>query len=172
MIRAFGRIVLAALSAIGLTSGAAEWTSEKAGVSFQLPSDPAWAQINASGHGIKLVLERADKRAAVAFVASEKRAGPRILDEDWVKRLDRGLPYLNRGAEKVSGEFVTFKGKRAYKSSDRDKAGVKATRTYVYWLEDERLFEIAATKDGGDPLQDTVIREFIDSLKFISKSPK
>jgi hypothetical protein len=176
MIRALRQIFLAALAAFSLTSGAAEWTSEEAGVSFQLPSDPAWAQKNNGGAGIRFVLQRADRSAAVAFIASEKKAGPRILKEDFVKSRERGNSLINRGAEKVSSEFFTFKGKRAYKASDRvTKAGVKGvkmTNTYILWVEDDRLFEIAATKEDGDPLQDTVIKEFVDSMKFVSKSPK
>jgi hypothetical protein len=173
MTRAFRRIFLAGLVAFGLTSDAAEWTSEEARVSFRLPSNPDWAQISDPLEG-RLVLQRTDGSAGVAFVASAKKAGPRILDEDFAKRMERSHMLINRDAEKVSGEFFTFKGKRAYKASDRDKAGVKVAkfRTYILWVDDDRLFEISATKDGGDPLQDTVIKEFVDSMKFISKSPK
>jgi hypothetical protein len=176
MIRALRQIFQATLVAFGLTSGAAEWTSEEAGVSFHLPSDPAWAQINDPRTDLRLVLERTDKSAAVAFRASESKAGPRILNEDFVKRWEGSQNRINPGAEKVSSEFFTFKGKLAYKASDRVSKpgvkGVKVTNTYIFWVEDDRLFEIAAFKEDADPLQDTVIKEFVDSMKFRSKSPR
>ena len=50
--------------------------------------------------------------------------------------------------------------------------GVRVTNTYIFWVEDDRLFEIAAFKEGADPLQDPVIKEFVDSIKFLSKSPR
>jgi hypothetical protein len=113
-----------------------------------------------------------DKSAAVVFIAFEKKPGPRILNEDFIKSWERGY-YRKGGAEKVSGEFFTFKGKHAYKAKDRiTKDGVNTLGTVILWLEEDRLFEIAATKEGGDPLDDMVIKEFVDSLKFVSKSPK
>jgi len=175
MTRALGRIFLAGLVAFDLTSDAAEWTSEEARVSFHLPSNPDWAQISDPLEG-RLVLQRTDRSAGVAFVASDKKAGPRILNEDFIERRERANNLINPRAEKVSGGFFTFKGKRAYKASERvakpGVKGVKVTNTYILWVEDERLFEIAATKEDADPLQDTVIKEFIESMKFLLKSPK
>ena len=70
-------------------------------------------------------------------------------------------------------EFFTFKGKHAYKARDRQtKDGATLFGTVILWLEDDRLFEIAATKEGGEPLQDTVIKEFVDSIKFLAKPSK
>ena len=106
----------------------------------------------------------------------ERKAWPRIMNEDFVKRWDRANNRLNPALEKVSGEFFTFTGKRAYKASDRvakpGVKGVKVTNIYIVWVEDDRLFEIAATKEDADPLQDTVIKEFVDSMKFLSKSDR
>ena len=68
-----------------MTSGAAEWTSKEAGVSFHLPSDLAGVQINDPRTDLRLVLQRTDGSAAVAFTASERKARPRILNEDFVK---------------------------------------------------------------------------------------
>jgi len=42
----------------------------------------------------------------------------------------------------------------------------------ILWLENDSLFEIAATKEDGDPLQDTVIKQFVDSMKFLTKPTK
>lgn len=172
MSTSFQYIILAALLVAGFTAHGAEWASEDAGVSFQLPADPAWTQIKGPRTEAKLVLQRRDKTAAVLFVAFEKKPGPRKLDEDFVKRWERG--YYRKGkTEKVSGEFFSFKGKHAYKASDRvTQDGIETLGTVILWLEDDRLFEIVTTKDGGDPLQDPVVKEFVDSLKFLPKSPK
>ena len=97
MIRAFRLILLAAVVAFGLTSSAAEWASEEAGVLFHLPSDPAWAQISDPLSDLRLILERKDKSAAVAFTASRTKEGPRILDEDWVKRREQANKRMFSG---------------------------------------------------------------------------
>jgi hypothetical protein len=163
--------LLAILVVAALTSHGAEWISVDAGVSFQLPTDPAWEQIKGPRIEARLVLQRTDRTASVMFIAFEKKPGPRTLDEEFVKRWEKG--YYRKGGEKVSGEFFTFKGKRAYKANDRVmEDGVQLLGTVILWLEDDRLFEIVAMKEDGDPMQDRVIKEFVDSLKFLPKSTK
>jgi len=111
MARLFKRLLLAALLAASLISYGGEWVSDDAGVSFQLPTGPEWAQIKGPRAEAKFVLQRTDKTAAVVFIAFEKKPGPRIMNEDFVKGWEKGY-YRKGGAEKISGEFFSFKGKR------------------------------------------------------------
>src|SRR6266853_2268595 len=145
----------------------AEWVSEEGGVSFRLPNDPAWVQIKGPRAEAKLVFQRTDASASVAFILFDKRSEDRILNEEFVKEFEEGLyrkRYVTGPRLKVSGEFFTFKGRRAYKeTSKRTNTEGTATETSILWLWDNRLCEVMTTKYEGDPFEDTVIKEFVDS---------
>src|SRR5258707_975408 len=159
-------VFLTALLAICCTSQGVEWVYEDTGVSFQLPEDPAWRQVKPPRAEAKLVLQRNDTNASVVFIAFAKKPGREVLNEEFVHRWENGY-YRKPGNEKLSGEFFTFKGRRAYKAtSEATRDNDKTKRATILWFEDYRLFEIAATKHDAEPLQDKVIKEFIDSIKF------
>src|SRR5690242_17423508 len=137
MARLLSQLLLATLLATSLTSYGAEWVSDDAGVSFQLPTNPEWAQIKGPRAEARLVLQRIDKTAAVVFIAFDKKPGPRIMNEDFIKGWEKGY-YRKGGAEKISGEFISFKGKRAYKAIDLvNRDGVKTMGTVILWLEND-----------------------------------
>jgi hypothetical protein len=164
------RILPILLGAVLLTivwpSSGAEWTSTVAGMSFRLPSDPDWDQIQGSRAEAKLTLARADGRAAVVLITIQRRQGE-VLNEEFVKTWEKSF-YSKGRSVKVSGEFFTFKGQPAYKLIDRQtKDDEVMTRIVILWLRRDRVLEIAATKREANPFEDPVIKEFIDSMKVV-----
>jgi hypothetical protein len=94
------------------------------------------------------------------------------MNEKFVEEWEKAY-YRKAGAKKVSGEFFDFKGKSAYKATDEEIIdGVRSCGVVILWLEDDRLFEILALRDDGDPLKDQGIQAFVESVKFLPKSEK
>jgi hypothetical protein len=164
------RTVFAAVLSSCLTIHAAEWSSSDAGVSFELPRDPAWQEIKAPRHEARLVLQNTNGTATLFFAAFEKKHEEKELNEKLVAGWEKG--YFRKGsATKLSGEFFDFKGKRAYKVTDEEIVnGEKVRGVAILWLNDGRLCDIVASKVDGDPMQDNVIKRFVESITFLEKS--
>jgi len=168
--RRLRQILLLGLLGASCSGYGPEWVSEEAGVSFRLPNDHTWAQIKGPRAEAKLAFQRTDASASIAFIAHEKRPERETLSEEFVRKWENG--YYRKGKTvKVSGEFFTFKGRPAYKviSKTTNTEGI-ATEVIILWLKDNRLYEVLTTKFEGDPLQDSVIKRFVDSTKFLRSS--
>jgi len=163
------RMMGAALLSICFSIHATEWFSTNANVSFELPSDPAWQQVKPARNEAKLVLQNTNGTATMFFAAFEKKHDEKELSEKLAEDWERG--YFRKGnIRKLSGEFFNFKGKRAYKVTDEEIInGGKQLGVAIIWLNDGRYREIVAWKVDGDPLQDNVIKAFVDSMIFLPK---
>jgi len=170
----FSAILLGMLFALDLGAEAAEWSSKEAGVCLQLPTDPEWTQIKADMEGLaRVIFQRQDKMALVQFTFFANYPAAQKLDETYVQLWEK-RHYSNHDDKKVSGEFTTFKGRRAYRVCDQPKIeGQKCRSITMLWLSDDgRLCSIFATRYQGDPLEDPVIKSFVNSLTFLPGTSK
>src|SRR3989442_681891 len=85
------------LGACSMSDGA-EWVSEDAGVSFELPNNGSWTQIKAPRSEAKLVLQRADGSASVFFAAFGRKPNHRELNDQFVQEWEKG--YYRKGRAK------------------------------------------------------------------------
>jgi len=174
MLHRFKRqLLIAGLLGTCFTSIGVEWTSEDGIVSFQLPDDASWGQVKLKTPGAKLMLMETNGAALVFFAAFEKERRHVNLNQEYIE-IWKAVTYPKSKAKKlVSGEFFSFKGKRAYKARDEDtKDGVKVRGGTILWMDDDRLFAIVASKNEADPLEDEVIKAFVASTKFLPKAKK
>jgi len=170
LLRIARQMMIAAVLNICFSIHATEWSSTNAGVSFVLPSDPAWQQVKPPRNEAKLVLQNTNGTATVFFAAFEKKHDEKELSEKLAEEWERG--YFRKGnTRKLSGEFLNFKGKRAYKVTDEEIInGGRQRGVAILWLNNGRICEIVAWKVEGDPLQDDVIKAFADSMAFLPKA--
>jgi len=169
-LRAFQQIAVAALVSGCLNTHAAEWSSSDAGVSFTLPNDRAWQQVKPPRNEAKLVLQNKKGRATVFFAAFEKKHDEKELNEKLAEGWEKG--YFRKGnATKLSSQFLDFKGKHAYKVTDEEVIdSTKVRSVAIVWLNDGKLCDIVASKDDADPMQDEVIKAFINSMRFVREA--
>ncbi|HEY5912410.1 MAG TPA: hypothetical protein VJA21_17550 [Verrucomicrobiae bacterium] len=171
----FSAVLFGTLFAFTLSLGAAQWISKEAGVSLQLPSHPDWVQIKAeNGVGLeRVIFQRQDNTAVVQFTFSETYPTAQKLDDEYVQRWEK-QHYRKHDDKKVSGEFITLKGQRAYRLCDQPNIeGQKRRSITILWLNNEgRLCSVFATRYEGDPLLDPVIKAFLDSLTLLPRAPK
>ena len=122
---------------------ASEWVCKEAGVSFCLPNSAEWAQVPLPRDEGKLGLHQIDGNLSIGFLAFKRRPGE-VMNRRFIDRFESGM-YKKLGLEKISGEFLTFKGRETYKLLDKNKDD-DATRTAILmWFEKDYLLEIAAT---------------------------
>ena len=161
--RIFSFIAIAVLA--GCRQQGSEWVCKEAGVSFRLPNPSEWDQVPLPRDEGKLGLHQIDGNSSIAFIAFKRRPGE-VMDQKFVDRFEGGM-YKKPGLEKISGEFLTFKGREGYKILDK-KRDDDATRTAILmWFEKDYLLEIAATTSDSDPLTNSTVREFIESIRFL-----
>jgi hypothetical protein len=147
-----------------------QWVSREAGVSFRLPTDQGWELIPMPDER-SFVIQRKDKTAYVAFFSSRPNGTAKTLDDAFLKQWEKGHSR-DRELKQVSAGFFTFKGKRAYKVEDRvNRPGSQRRYTTIVWLDNNRSFEIEATKFDGEPFEDSVIKAFVESMEFLPQSP-
>lgn len=164
------QIVFAAVLNVCFRVSAAEWSSTNAGVSFVLPSAPTWQQAKPVRSEAKLVLEDTKGTAMVFFAAFEKKLEEKDYTEKLAQEWETGY-FRKSKARKISGEFFDFKGKHAYKVVDEEITSEGTERhVAIIWLNDGRTCEIVASKVNADPLQDPVIKAFVDSTVFLQKT--
>jgi|ERR1044071_5459027 hypothetical protein len=160
---------LAVMFCACLRAHAAQWSSDDAHVSFTLPSDPAWHQIKPPRNEAKLVFQQTNGAATIFFTAFEKKHEKKEINEKVAAGWEKGF-FRKSNTTKLSSEFFDFKGKHAYKVLDEHMVhGTKFRGLAIVWLNDGRLCSIVASKVDGAPMQDNVIKAFVESTTFLPK---
>ena len=154
-----------------------KWVSDTSGVSIIIPGDHGWKMEPPHGD-IKVGVERRG-RLSGATVSYSEMAEKRPVTvtqksgEAWETR------YLKRSlGTKVSGSMTTFHGRPAYqleeKRTEKDMDGLQVRTKAILGSTGNTLFSIWASTisrgDPGDPLQDPVIKKFVDSIQIPDSS--
>jgi hypothetical protein len=163
-------VILLAMLTCGLAGQTKEWSSDDAGISFQIPDDPAWLQATPPKPQVKLLMERADKTADIFFAIYEAPPDGKTLDQ-FVKGFEGG--YWREPAVKRTGEYIVFKGQHAYQTSgDLTVNGALIKKGAIVWVAGGKVLLISVMKRGLDPFEDPTVKAFLDSTKISSKSAK
>jgi hypothetical protein len=168
--RFVAQIFLVAMLAFCSTSKATEWVSGDAGISFQIPDNPSWHQATPPNPQVKLILERTNKTAEVFFAVFSAPPNQQVLNQDFISGFEKGY-WPSDKSTKRTGEFFDFKGKKAYKTSgDLFIKDITFKKGAIIWMENKKVFLISIMKRSADPMEDTVIKTFLETAKFISGS--
>jgi hypothetical protein len=176
-------VLVAALAVLaGCRQKGKEWVCQEAAVSFRLPNPHEWAEVRIPQAYVNLGLHQIKGKSGIMFLAIKGDAfglSRRDLShpdaasyEKFATEFESTLK-TNR-FEKISGEFVTFKGRQAYKlvgkkvfkkiNDDRIRVAV------LVWFEKNYMLEIIAMTPDIDPLQNATVKEFMDSMKILPAS--
>src|SRR2546430_8276529 len=131
-----------------------KWVSDTSGISFRIPQDSHWKEIPGTSSGQKLALGRKDSRAMV-IVNELSQKEPVNLDDKlvntWEKRRREDSTRV-----KLSGQYFTFHGERAYKyDEEQDSHGHRLRTTTILCSHAGKVFSLVGIKMEDDPLQDT-----------------
>jgi hypothetical protein len=154
-----------------LTVHAKEWISEDSDIIFQIPDDSSWNQIPPPVPPVKFALQRTDKTADILFFNCPAPEDGKVLDQ-FIPEFEKGCWPPGKSVKRT-GEFLSFKGKKAYKTTGELFINDITFETgIIVWIENDKVFEISAMKRDADPFEDPIIKTFFDTIKFSSGSVK
>jgi hypothetical protein len=154
-----------------------KWVSDTSGVSIMVPGDHGWKTEPPHGD-VKVGVQRRGRLSGAMVSYSEMpQKGPVTVTQKGGEAWE--AHYLKRSSgTKVSGSMTTFHGRPAYefeeKRAEKDVDGVEVRTKAILCSTGNALFSIWASTisrgDPGDPLQDPVIKRFVDSIQIPDSS--
>jgi hypothetical protein len=160
-------ILVILISIFASSSRAAEWVSEAHKCAATPPSHSDWNQLTPPHPSVKIAAQTHDKSASVLLMITPLPDSAQKLDAKWIKGFESSA-FPPGKAKKTSGVQLEVQGMPAYKATGEIYSNGRTFQVArILWIIDGTFYQISAQKLGAPPLEDSVIKDFVESFRFL-----
>ena len=134
-------------------------------IAIQSPGEK-WSEVKlpqATETGLICAFRRKDQTASFFVMTSETNLP---FDEVWIKRFEDRL--AEKGSQKISGEFTTFAGDKAYRLVRKNPLKDKTATVLSFLIPKGKIvYQIEAMSMAGPVTDDKEIEAILKSFRFL-----